>query len=107
MSGKLLGGVSGKLLGKPSEWLFREIKTIDGASLACICEVIKKLCSDHQLKAREIARLLKKNLSHVKEYYLNTMLESQDLELLYPDNLTHPNQAYKTKPKPLVEKLNE
>ncbi len=92
--------LSGKLPGKLAEELVEEIKTLDeDASLELVSEVIKKICSDRPLRAREIARLLKKNMGHVKNYYLTPMLESQDLELLYPDNPTHPNQAYITKKK--------
>ena len=104
----LSGKLPGKLPGKLSEELIEELKKIDkDHSFDLTCGVIKELCSYRPLKAREIAHLLKKNLSHVKEYYLTPLLELRDLELLYPDNPTHPNQAYKTKQKLVVEKANE
>jgi ATP-dependent DNA helicase RecG len=58
-------------------------------------ELIKKLCSSRPFKPSEIALLLKKNHRYVRDYYLTPMVESGELELEFPDNPAHPQQAYR------------
>jgi ATP-dependent DNA helicase RecG len=60
-------------------------------------EVIKNLCSSRPFKPSEIALLLKRNHRYVRDYYLTPMVESGELELVFPDNLANPQQAYRIK----------
>jgi ATP-dependent DNA helicase RecG len=62
-----------------------------------IKELIKKLCSSRPFKPSEIALLLKRNHRHLRDYYLTPMVTSGELELAFPDNPAHPQQAYKIK----------
>ena len=60
-------------------------------------EVIKNLCLSRPFKPSEIALLLKRNHRYVRDYYLTPMVELGELELVFPDNPAHPQQAYRTK----------
>ncbi len=60
-------------------------------------EVIKNLCSSGPFKPSEIALLLKRNHRYMRDYYLTPMVESGELELVFPDNPAHPQQAYQIK----------
>ncbi len=61
---------------------------------ARIREAIKRLCSSRPFKPSEIALLLKRNQRHMRDYYLTPMVELGELELVFPDNPAHPQQAY-------------
>ena len=63
-----------------------------------IKQVILMLCTFRPFKPGEIALLLKRNQRHIRDYYLTPMIESGDLELVFPDNPAHPQQAYQAKP---------
>lgn len=60
-------------------------------------QVIKSLCSSRPFKPSEIALLLKRNHRYVRDYYLTPMVELGELELVFPDNLAHPQQAYRAR----------
>lgn len=62
-----------------------------------IKQTIKKLCAIRPFKASEIALLFKKNPRYLRDYYLTLMVESDELELTFPNNPMHPLQAYKSK----------
>jgi len=59
-------------------------------------QVIKTLCSSRSFKPSEIALLLKRNQSYIRNHYLAPMIESGELELEFPNNPAHPHQAYRT-----------
>jgi ATP-dependent DNA helicase RecG len=58
--------------------------------------VILKLCSEHYLQLRTLANLLGREPDSIRNHYVNPMLSQGLLELRYPDQLNHPQQAYKT-----------
>jgi hypothetical protein len=62
-----------------------------------IRQAIQLLCRSRPFKPSEMALLLKRNPRYLRDYYLTPMIESGDLELLFPDNPAHPQQAYRTK----------
>ncbi len=68
-------------------------------STQAIKQIIRGLCSVQAFTTAQIAHLLKRNPNHVRNVYLLPMIESGELEGLYPDNPTHPLQAYVTKMK--------
>jgi ATP-dependent DNA helicase RecG len=62
-----------------------------------IKQAIKQLCASRPFKPSEIALLLKRNHRYVRDYYLTPLVEFGELELEFPDNPAHPQQAYKAK----------
>ena len=62
-----------------------------------IKQVIKQLCASRPFKPGEIALLLKRNHRYVRDYFLAPMVESGELELVFPENPAHPQQAYQVK----------
>ena len=59
-------------------------------------QVILELCSEHYLQLRTLADLLRRAPNSVRNHYVNPMLKQGLLEARYPDEPTHPQQAYRT-----------
>jgi ATP-dependent DNA helicase RecG len=59
--------------------------------------IILQLCLKQFLTQKELAALLNRSPTTLRTSYLNEMVKSHHLELKYPDKLTHPHQAYRTK----------
>lgn len=59
--------------------------------------LIKQLCLLRPFKTSDLATLLKRSHRYVRDYYLTPMVEAGELELLFPSNPAHPQQAYKSK----------
>ncbi len=62
-----------------------------------IKNIIKLLCSQRPIKPGKIALLLKRHHRYIRNYYLTPMVQSGDLELMFPEHPSHPQQAYQTK----------
>lgn len=60
-------------------------------------KVIRLMCASRPFKPSEVALLLKRNQRYIRDYYLTPMIESGELELVFPDNPAHPQQAYREK----------
>ncbi|OYE06420.1 RNA-binding domain-containing protein [Nostoc sp. 'Peltigera membranacea cyanobiont' 232] len=58
--------------------------------------VILELCSEHYLALRTLADLLNRKPDSIRNHYLSLMLDRGLIELRYPEQLNHPQQAYKT-----------
>ncbi len=58
--------------------------------------VILELCSEHYLPLRTLADLLNRKPDSIRNHYLSLMLDRGLIELRYPEQLNHPQQAYKT-----------
>jgi ATP-dependent DNA helicase RecG len=56
--------------------------------------VIRRLCEWRPLRASELAKLIGRNRLSLRDRYLTPMVTNGELHLLYPDNLSHPRQAY-------------
>ncbi|WNN91435.1 ATP-binding protein [Gloeocapsopsis dulcis] len=67
------------------------------ASKELMQEVILKLCRKQFLTQKELAELLDRSPNTLRTSYLNQMVSDGQLELKYPDKLTHPYQAYRTR----------
>jgi len=65
-----------------------------------VIEVIRALCAFQPLTKTEIAELLKRSPRHVAERYLAPMVSSGQLELRFPYNPVHPDQAYRASTPP-------
>ncbi len=62
-----------------------------------IQNLIKQLCFLRPFKPSDLASLLKRSHRYVRDYYLTPMIERGELELMFPENPAHPQQAYKSK----------
>jgi ATP-dependent DNA helicase RecG len=62
-----------------------------------IFELITELCKDKYLSADEIATILNRSGSYIKNHILPPMIEKRLLTREYPDTINHPNQKFKTK----------
>ncbi|WP_414754701.1 RNA-binding domain-containing protein [Anabaena sp. CCY 9910] len=59
-------------------------------------QVILELCSEHYLPLRTLAELLGREPDSIRNHYVNPMLDRGLLKLRYPEQLSHPQQAYIT-----------
>ena len=62
-----------------------------------VMDLIKKLCSLKPLKITELVGVLQCNSKYLKNTYIKKMIQSGELEYVFPHQPTHPHQAYKTK----------
>jgi hypothetical protein len=60
-------------------------------------KLIVQLCDDSFVTLRELSKLLNRNQAFIQHDYISGMLSEGLLELKYPDNKYHPNQAYRRK----------
>jgi len=59
-------------------------------------DTILKLCSERYLTVKRLAELLNRSSETIRTHYINPMWSEKLLELKYPDEPTHPQQAYRT-----------
>lgn len=91
-----LGGLSQELEALPQE-LAEKIKAVgQRGDPAQVREVILALCSWKEMKSGDIAERLDRRPDYIVSNYLTPMLQEGLLELKYPSQPTHPNQAYRT-----------
>jgi len=57
---------------------------------------ILTLCSERYLTVKRLAELLNRSSETIRTHFINPMLSEKLLELKYPDEPTHPQQAYRT-----------
>jgi ATP-dependent DNA helicase RecG len=62
-------------------------------------QLVADLCRGCFLTAEQIASLIGRDRDKTQERFLNPMVEEGLLEMQYPRELKHPNQAYTTKVK--------
>ncbi len=81
-----------------SQDLKNEIENIGKkTSVKRIKNLIKNLCAIHPLTIQEISNVLQRNSNYVKDVYLKEMIQSGELEYVFPHQPNHPKQAYKRK----------
>ena len=61
-----------------------------------IKSLILEICSIRPYNANELGSLIKRDSEYLRNFYLTRMIESGELEYLYPSNPAHPGQAYIT-----------
>ena len=66
-------------------------------------EIILKICSEHYLPLRTLAELLGREPDSIRNHYVNPMLDQGLLKLRYPEQPSHPQQAYITLSSPNIE----
>ncbi|MFA6307200.1 MAG: RNA-binding domain-containing protein [Patescibacteria group bacterium] len=60
-------------------------------------KLIVQLCDDSFVTLRELSKMLNRNQAFIQHDYISGMLSEGLLELKYPENKYHPNQAYRRK----------
>ncbi|WP_106495818.1 hypothetical protein [Lentibacillus sp. Marseille-P4043] len=70
-------------------------------------ELILKLCQIKALTLQELSDLLDRKPEPLRKNYLSKLVKDEKLELLYPDQINHPKQAYITTKKGNVEYKNK
>jgi len=58
---------------------------------------IVRLCDNSFVTLQDLSKLLNRNQTFIQQDYISGMLSEGLLELKYPDNKNHPNQAYRSK----------
>ena len=59
--------------------------------------IILQLCDSEFIKPIVLASILERNPIFLAQYYLSHLTETEQLESKYPNNKTHPEQAYRNK----------
>jgi hypothetical protein len=59
--------------------------------------IILQMCDDRSVTLKELSSVLERDSKALQDQYLTPMLSEGLLELKYPDNKNHPNQAYRRK----------
>lgn len=57
--------------------------------------LIQDLCGWHTLKGEELAKFLGKDLKYLRNKHLSALIQTGDLEFLYPESPNHKLQAYR------------
>ena len=60
-------------------------------------QIIRQLCDGRYLTAEQIGSLMDRGKEKLQKNFLAEMVQNKELELLFPDQPTHPDQAYRTK----------
>ena len=60
--------------------------------------LIQRLCQNERLTAEQLEGLLDRRKDKLQENFLAQMVANGELQLRYPDQPTHPEQAYQTNP---------
>jgi ATP-dependent DNA helicase RecG len=60
-------------------------------------ELIMRLCDESFVKLHDLSKLLGRGQTFIQQHYISPMLSEGLLELKYPNNKNHPNQAYRSK----------
>ena len=58
--------------------------------------IIRRLCSDRFLTAEQLGNLIERRKDKLQENFLAAMVAVGELSLRFPDQVTHPDQAYRT-----------
>lgn len=56
--------------------------------------VIRRLCEWRPMRSSEIAQVIGRNRVYLRDHFLSPMVNRGELSLLYPENVSHPRQAY-------------
>ena len=60
-------------------------------------ELVKRICAIQPWKLPELAQLLHRHANYIRQNYLLPLIESNELEYVFPHQPNHPQQAYRTK----------
>ena len=65
--------------------------------------IIRNLCAGRYLTAEQIGALMDRGKDKLQKNFLAEMVSDGDLLLKFPEQPTHPEQAYRTKDRPRSE----
>ncbi|MDZ4786433.1 MAG: putative DNA binding domain-containing protein [bacterium] len=68
---------------------------------------ILKLCSERYLTVKRLAELLNRRSETIRTHFINPMWSDKFLELKYPNEPTHPQQAYRTLLSPGISNISD
>jgi ATP-dependent DNA helicase RecG len=71
------------------------VRSKGSASKEVVKQVILKLCAEDYLTLRTLAELLGRKPDSLRNHYVNPMIDEGLLEPKYPEQISHPQQAYK------------
>jgi predicted HTH transcriptional regulator len=74
--------------------IVQEIRTQKRSSPGKMEEAILILCENRYVMCQELADMLKRNMETLKNHYLSKLVTQGKLVLRFPDQPTHPAQAY-------------
>lgn len=77
--------------------LVEEIRNQKRSAPAKVEAAILALCADEFVTAQELGEKLQRGMETLKNHYISKMIRDGRLELRYPDQPTHPLQAYRAK----------
>ena len=77
--------------------LVEEIRNKKRSAPAKVEAAILALCADAFVPAQELADTLQRGVETLKNHYISKMIRDGRLEARYPDQPTHPNQAYRAR----------
>jgi hypothetical protein len=70
-------------------------------------EIILALCQGRYLPLRTLSEILGRSPDYIRPNFLRELVKNGQLEILYPDRLNHPDQAYRTHEKRNGEKIGK
>ena len=77
--------------------LVEEIRVRQRSAPAKVEAAILALCADEFLSAQDLANALRRGIDTLKNHYISKMIREGRLEARYPDQPTHPFQAYRAR----------
>ena len=77
--------------------LVEEIRNKKRSTPAKVEAAILALCADAFVPAQELAETLQRGVETLKNHYISKMIRDGRLKARYPDQPTHPHQAYRAK----------
>jgi hypothetical protein len=78
------------------EAMAAELRGRKRANPAEVDKVLLALCTGRFLTLPDLARLTGRTYDTIRVHYVARLVENGSLELRYPDQPTHPGQAYRT-----------
>lgn len=76
--------------------MFSLLKGKKRVSPDLIRQAILIICENDFVSVEEIATMLSRSRDSVSVHYVSKMVKEGLLELRYPENISHPHQAYRT-----------
>lgn len=78
------------------EAVARHVREAGKVSQTIMIAAILRLCRDEFMPLRKMAQLLGRSPETLRVHYLNKLVRGGELELRYPNQTSHPSQAYHT-----------
>jgi hypothetical protein len=72
-----------------------EIRGQQRSNPAKVVAAILALCQDRYVTAQELAEMLQRGMETLKNHYISKLIRQGKLELRFPEQPTHPAQAYR------------